>query len=422
MKHNSYIRRDAYLEKLILRRDNNEVKIITGPRRCGKSWLLSHIYRDYLLGMNVKPENIIMFDFDKDDDRYDFDVLDSKAVKDYIYALVKNDEDRYYVFLDEIQELDNFERLVNGLNGHDNIDVYITGSNSRFLSKDIHTIFRGRGDEIRVFPLSFREFYQNYSDNIQEAWKFYYTFGGMPQLLHYADNEQKINYLQNLWEKTYLDDVIDRNKIKNGLAVARLATSLCSSIGSLTNPSRIANTLETVQKMKIDSKTVASYIDCLENAFLFESAERYDVKGKRYYESTKKFYCIDIGLRNARLNFRQQELTHIMENVLYNHLRVLGFLVDVGIVESREMKAGKMSYVQREIDFVVNKGEQKYYIQSAYALPTEEKRQQELASLLKVVDSFKKIVVVGDDIMPYTDDNGIYFTGLFDFLLKDDWQ
>ena len=421
MNHNQYIKRDIYLEKLILRRANGEVKIITGPRRCGKSWLLSHIYRDYLIEQGVRAENIITVDFDKDDDKHDFDVLDHKAVKEYIYSLIKNEDEDYYVFLDEIQELDNFERLVNGLNGHENIDVYVTGSNSRFLSKDISTIFRGRGDEIRVFPLSFREFSHIY-DSVSVAWKEYYTFGGMPRLLHYKDNEQKINYLHRLWDKTYLDDVVDRNNVKNEVALSRLATSLCSSIGSLTNPARIANTLASVQKMKIDSKTVASYINYLENAFLFESAERYDVKGKRYFESTKKYYCIDVGLRNARLNFRQQEPTHIMENVLYNHLRVLGFLVDVGVVESREMKDGKLKFVQREIDFVVNKGDQKYYIQSAYSIPTEEKRKQELASLLKVSDSFRKIVVVADDIMPYTDDNGIYFTGLFDFLLKDEWQ
>lgn len=422
MNNNVNIRRDIYLEKLILRRDNGEVKIITGPRRCGKSWLLSHIYRDYLIEQGVRPENIIMIDFDKDDDKYDFDVLDNKAVKEYIYSRVKSEGENYYVFLDEIQELENFERLVNGLNGHDNIDVYVTGSNSRFLSKDIRTIFRGRGDEIRVFPLSFREFCQSYPDNVHEAWKMYYTFGGMPRLLHYSSNEQKINYLQNLWEKTYLEDVVERNNVKNELAISRLATSLCSSIGSLTNPSRIANTLETVQRMKIDSKTVASYIDYLENAFLFESAERYDVKGKRYYESTKKYYCIDVGLRNARLNFRQQEPTHIMENVLFNHLRVLGFLVDVGVVETREMRNSELKYSQREIDFIANKGGQKYYIQSAYSITSEEKKEQELASLLRVADSFKKIVVVGDDIMPYTDDNGIYFTGMFDFLLKDNWQ
>ncbi len=421
MKHFIYIKRDTYLNKLIARRDNGEVKIITGPRRCGKSWLLSHIFRDYLLSVNVKPENIIMLDFDKDDERYDIDILDHKAVKEYIYSLIKSDTENYYIFLDEIQELDNFERLVNGLNGHENIDVYVTGSNSRFLSKDIRTIFRGRGDEIRVFPLSFREFCQSNPENINEAWKTYYTFGGMPRLLHYNDNEQKINYLQNLWNKTYIDDVIERNKIKNELAISRLATSLCSSIGSLTNPLRIANSLESLQKIKIDSKTVATYIDYLENSFLFESAERYDVKGRRYFETTKKYYCTDVGLRNARLNFRQQEPSHIMENIIYNHLRVLGYLVDVGIVEVRETKDGKSTYAQREIDFVVNKGDQKYYIQSAYAIPDEEKRQQELTSLIKVADSFKKIVVVGDDIMPYTDENGIYFTGIFDFLLKDAW-
>ncbi len=421
MNRKQYVKRDLYLEKLILRRDNGEVKIITGPRRCGKSWLLSHIYRDYLIENGVRAENIITVDFDKDDGRHNFDVLDYNAVKEYIYALIKSEGENYYVFLDEIQELDNFERLVNGLNGHDNIDVYVTGSNSRFLSKDISTIFRGRGDEIRVFPLSFKEFSQ-LSDNINMAWKEYYTFGGMPRLLHYSDNEQKINYLQRLWDKTYIDDVVERNNVKNEVALSRLATSLCSSIGSLTNPARIANTFASVQKMKIDPKTVASYMTYLENAFLFESAERYDVKGKRYFESSKKYYCVDVGLRNARLNFRQQEPTHIMENVLYNHLRVLGFLVDVGVVESREMKDGKQKFVQREIDFVINKGDRKYYIQSAYSIPTEEKREQEIASLLKVSDSFRKIVVVADEIMPYTDDNGIYFTGLFDFLLKDDWQ
>lgn len=422
MIHDRYVRRDSYLEKLKIRRDNGEVKIITGPRRCGKSWLLSHIYRDYLLGQGVRPENIIMLDFDRDDDRLNIDILNHKEVKDYIYSLIQNEDTGYYVFLDEIQELDNFERLVNGLNSRPNIDVYVTGSNSRFLSKDIRTIFRGRGDEIRVYPLSFREYSQDYRGSLQEAWKTYYTFGGMPRLLHYSDNAQKIEYLQRLWDKTYLDDVIERNDVKNEHALSRLATSLCSSIGSLTNPTRIANTLETVQKMKVDTKTVASYIGYLENAFLFEGAERYDVKGRRYYESQKKYYCIDVGLRNARLNFRQQELTHIMENVIYNHLRVLGYLVDVGVIEAREMKDGKSNYVQREIDFIANKGERRYYIQSAYMIASEEKRRQELASLLKVGDSFKKIVVVGEDIMPYTDDHGIYFTGIFDFLLKDDWQ
>lgn len=420
-KHN-YIQRGTYLNKLIIRRDNGEVKIITGPRRCGKSWLLNHIYMDYLSAQGVPADNIISLDFDKDDEKYDFDILDPKAVKEHIYSRIKSEEENYYVFLDEIQELENFERLVNGLNGHDNIDVYVTGSNSRFLSKDIRTIFRGRGDEIQVFPLSFREFYNATGGEVREAWKTYSTFGGMPRLVSYQDNEQKIRYLQSLWDKTYIDDVVERNKVRNELAISRLATSLCSSIGSFTNPSRIANTLESVQKMKIDSKTIASYIDYLENAYLFESAEKYDVKGRRYYETNKKYYCIDIGLRNARLNFRQQEPTHIMENVLFNHLRVLGYLVDVGIVESRDMSDGKTTYSQLEIDFVANKGSQRYYIQSAYSIPTEEKRKQELASLRKISDSFKKIVVVGDDIMPYTDDNGIYYTGLFDFLLKDGWQ
>lgn len=422
MNRNDFIVRQTYLDKLIARRNNGEVKIITGPRRCGKSWLLSHIYKNYLVTKGVPPDNIISVDFDKDDDRFDFDILNVEDLKKYIYGLISDESKEYYVFLDEIQELPDFERFVNGLASHENVDVYVTGSNSRMLSSDIRTIFRGRGDEIQVYPLSFREFCQSSSRSPRDLWKEYMTFGGMPRLLHYDDDEQKIAYLHRLWNKTYFDDVIDRYEIRNANALEALSRCLCSSIGSLTNPNRLANTILSVQHVKIDSQTIGKYLTYLQEAYLFESAERYDVRGKRYFESIKKYYSIDVGLRNALLNFRQQEPMHLMENVIFNHLRVSGFLVDVGVLEERRMKDGRSSYAQREIDFIANKGSQRYYIQSAYAIPDEEKLSQELASLLAIPESFKKIVILGDDIIPYYDENGIYFVGILDFLLKDSWQ
>lgn len=421
MERNEYIARQTYLDKLIVRRNNGDVKVITGPRRCGKSWLLSHIYRDYLIHDGVPASNIISIDFDKDDERFDFDILNIDALKKHIYGRVTDNSQNYYVFLDEIQELPDFERFVNGLASHENIDVYVTGSNSRMLSNDIRTIFRGRGDEVMVYPLSFREFCQSSNKHPRDLWREYVTFGGMPRLLHYNDDEQKIAYLNRLWDKTYFDDVIERYNIRNTTALEALARCLCSSIGSLTNPTKLANTILSVQHVKINAETVGKYLACLKEAFLFESAERYDVKGKRYFESIKKYYSIDVGLRNSLLNFRQQEPTHIMENVVFNHLRSLGFLVDVGVTEERKMKEGKSIYCQREIDFIANKGSQRYYIQSAYSIPDEEKLQQELASLLGISESFKKIVVSGEDVVPHYDDNGIYFIGVLDFLLQDSW-
>lgn len=422
MERNQYIPRQTYLDKLIVRRNNGEVKVITGPRRCGKSWLLSHIYKDYLASKDVSPENIISLDFDKDDERYDFDILDINALKKHIYGKIIDNSQDYYVFLDEIQELPDFERFVNGLASHENIDVYVTGSNSRMLSSDIRTIFRGRGDEVQVYPLSFREFCQSSDRAPRDLWKEYCTFGGMPRLLHYNEEEQKIAYLNRLWSKTYFEDVIERNEIRNSDALEALARCLCSSIGSLTNPTKLANTIMSVQHVKIDDETVGRYLTYLKEAYLFESAERYDVKGKRYFESIKKYYSIDVGLRNSLLNFRQQELTHIMENIVFNHLKSMGFLVDVGVIEERKMKDGNSSYSQREIDFIANKGSRRYYIQSAYSISDEEKKQQELTSLLKISDSFKKIVVMGDDIVPHYDDNGIFFIGIMEFLLQDSWQ
>ena len=413
-----YIQRETYLRQLMDRMGNGEVKIITGPRRSGKSWLLNRIFKDYLLEQGVAEDNIIIVSFDMDDDEETGDLTDRQALKSYLYSRITDDTTPYYIILDEVQEVEGFEKLVNGLNARDNVDVYITGSNSHFLSSDIKTIFRGRGDEVKVWPFSFREFCTDRTEPVSELWKEYYTYGGMPGLLRQRTSEQKVAYLQRLWNKTYLDDVVERHKVKNREALSALADALCSSVGSLTNPNRISNVMRSVQNTKIDSETVSNYIGYLEEAFLFEGAKRYNIKGNKYFESIKKYYSVDVGLRNAKLNFRQQEITHIMENVIYNELRMRGFAVDVGVVEAREMRNGKSEYIQYEIDFIASNGRDKYYIQSAFSLDSEEKRQQELRSLLKVDDSFQKIVITGSDIAAYTDAKGIRFMGLFQFLLS----
>lgn len=413
---NQYIPRETYLRQLIDRKDNGEIKIVTGPRRCGKSWLLGKIYKDYLLGEGVPDSNIIIVSFDMDEEE-NGDLTERQALKSYLYSRITSESEPYYVILDEVQEVEGFEKIVNGLNAKDNVDVYVTGSNSHFLSSDIKTIFRGRGDEVRVYPFSFKEFCTERTEPVAELWKEYYTYGGMPGLLRQRTPEQKVAYLQRLWNKTYIDDVVERHRVKNREALSALADALCSSVGSLTNPNRISNVLKSVQQMKIDSDTVARYIGYLEEAFLFEGAKRYNIKGNKYFESIKKYYSVDVGLRNAKLNFRQQEVTHIMENVIYNELRMRGFTVDVGLVEAREMRNGKMEYIQYEIDFIATNGTDKYYIQSAFALDSKEKRQQELNSLLKIDDNFRKIVIVGNDIAEYTDEKGIRFMGLFQFLM-----
>ena len=413
----SYIKRETYLQKLIEHMNNGEVKIVTGPRRCGKSWLLKRIFKDYLLDNGVSEKNIIIVSFDLDDEEEIYgDLTEPNALKDFLYSRITSTDTNYYVILDEVQEVDGFEKIVNGLNAKDNVDVYITGSNSHFLSSDIRTIFRGRGDDVRVYPLSFKEFRSNRTEPINELWKEYYTYGGMPGLLNHRTPEQKVAYLQRLWNKTYLDDVVERNHVKNREALSALADALCSSIGSLTNPNRISNVLQSLQKTKIGPETVRNYIDYLEDAFLFEGAKRFNIKGNKYFESIKKYYSVDVGLRNAKLNFRQQEITHIMENVIYNELRMRGFSVDVGLVESREMRNGKMEYIQYEIDFIAQNGMDKYYIQSAFKIDSEEKRKQELRSFLKIDDSFKKIIIIGDDLATYTDQKGIVYMGLFQFL------
>lgn len=414
-----YVKRDRYLQKLINRMNNGEIKVITGPRRCGKSWLLNKIFKDYLVSIGVDEDNIIMVSLDLDDEEDFGDLTDRKLLKSYIYDRIKSDDENYYIILDEVQEVEGFEKLVNGLNAKENVDVYITGSNSHFLSSDIRTIFRGRSDEVRVYPFSFKEFCENRDEPVSDLWKEYYTYGGMPGLLKQRTSEQKVAYLQRLWNKTYLDDVVERNKVKNREALSSLVDALCSSIGSLTNPARISNVLKSVQQTKMDPATVSKYVSYLEDSFLFEGSKRFNIKGNKYFDSIKKYYVVDVGLRGAKLNFRQQEPTHIMENVIYNELRMMGYTVDVGIMESREMKNGKSSYKQYEVDFIATNGCEKYYIQSAYELNNEEKRQQELRSLLKIDDSFKKIIIVGNDIASYTDNKGIQYMGLFQFLLEE---
>ena len=413
-----YVQRSVYLNKLIHRRDNDEVKIITGPRRCGKSWLLKKIYKDYLLSQGVEDDHIIVVSFDMEDDTSDMDLTTRDNLKHYLYDRIK-DDGNYYVFLDEVQEVDGFEKIVNGLNARDNVDVYITGSNSKFLSSDINTLFRGRGDEVRVNPFSFREFCTDRKEPMNELWKEYYTYGGMPALRKFGTEEQKVAYLNRLWNKTYLDDVVERNGLKRRDVLESLTDALCLSVGSLTNPNRVKNLLESVQHVKVDVTTVHSYITFLQNAYLFEGAKRFDIKGNRYYDSIQKYYSVDVGLRNARLNFRQQEPTHIMENIIYNELRMRGFTVDVGVVEGRERVDGKTAFVQHEIDFVVSNGKEKVYIQSAYRMDDDAKRFQELRSLKRIDDSFRKMVIVGDDIASYTDNAGIQYMGLFSFLHND---
>lgn len=415
----AYVKRDTYLNRLIVRRNNNMVKAVTGPRRAGKSFLLNPIFKDYLLKQGVPEDHIISISFDIEDDETPQELLDREKLKEYLYSRIVSKTEPYYVFLDEIQEVENFEKIVNGLNNRPNVDVYVTGSNSKFLSNDITTIFRGRSDEVNILPFTFKEFCQGRQEPVSELWKEYYTYGGLPALRMMPIYEQKTSYLQRLWKKTYLDDVVERHHVENREALEAIADALCSSVGSLTNTTRITNTLASVRKIKITDDTVAKYIGYLEEAFLFNEAKRYNIKGNKYYENIKKYYSVDVGLRNVRLNYRQLEQTHLMENIIFNELLHRGYAVDVGVIEARVMKDGKSEYKQYEVDFIATNGNEKYYIQSAYELSSEAKREQELNSLKRIDDSFQKIVIVKDDIMPYRDEKGIYFTGLFQFLMDE---
>ena len=407
------IKRDYYLQKLIDRKNNNLIKVITGIRRCGKSYLLNHLFRNYLLDSGVSENHIISIALDDDDNS---DLLDPKKLRQYINEKI-SDNDLYYILLDEIQLVSNFEGLLNGLLRKENLDIYVTGSNSRFLSSDIITEFRGRGDELRVYPLSFKEFYSNYDGSKEDAWVEYYTYGGLPLVMNYKKEEDKMQYLDSQKQNVYLNDVIERNHIQNKEDLEKLIEIISSSIGSLTNPLKLSKTFRSYDKNTLlTDKTIYNYLSYFEDAFIIEKALRYDIKGKKYIDTPYKYYFTDIGIRNAFLNFRQQEENHIMENIIYIELRRRGFKVDVGVVEVRN-KEGRKQY---EIDFIANKGNNKYYIQSALNIDTKEKREQEEKSFMNVNDFFKKVIIVKDNIKRWRDDKGIVIMGITDFLLDED--
>ena len=407
------IKRDYYLQKLIDRKENHLIKIITGIRRCGKSYLLNHIFKNYLLETGVNADHIIMVSLDDDDSE---SLLDVHNLNTYIKSQIK-DDDLHYVLLDEIQLVEGFESLLNGLLRKENLDVYVTGSNSKFLSSDIITEFRGRGDEIRVYPLSFSEFYSAYEGSKEDAWQEYYTYGGLPLVLSYKNEIDKMAYLDNQRKNVYLNDVIERNNIQNEQDLYTIVEILSSSVGSLTNPLKLANTFKSNNsKTSITDKTIYNYLNYLEDAFLIESTKRYDVKGKKYIETPKKYYFTDIGIRNSFLNFRQQEENHLMENIIYIELKRRGFSVDVGVVEVRDKSGQK----KLEIDFVANRGNNRYYIQSALTIDSKEKREQEERSLINTNDFFRKIIIVKDNIKRWRDEKGIVIMGIVDFLLDFD--
>lgn len=425
------INRDRYLDKLIRKKENGLVKVITGIRRCGKSYLLFEIYHQYLNQIGVDDEHIIELSLDDDMNiRY----RNPLELGQYIRSLIVDKDNMYYVFLDEIQkvatipnpylpgsdETVGFVDVLLGLMKIKNVDLYVTGSNSKMLSSDILTEFRGRGDEIRVNPVSYSEFYHAYGDDKRHAWRDYFTYGGMPLILSYANHEDKSKYLKDLFDKIYIDDITARHKVKDKGALDDILNILSSSVGSLTNAKKISDTFWSVSNHPVSAETVNKYIDWFIDAFVLYRAQRYDVKGRKYIGSPMKYYFSDIGLHNARLNFRQQEENHIMENIIYNELRVRDFDIDVGIIEYNFRDSdGKSKRTQLEVDFIASKADKKYYIQSALSISDESKRNQETASLLRVDDSFKKIVVVKDDIIPWYDDNGILFIGIEDFLLDE---
>lgn len=408
------IKRDLYLNKLIDRMENGSIKVITGIRRCGKSYLLFRLFYQHLLNNGVPKDHIIRVALD--DEEHD-DLLDSKALGAYIRAQI-TDENEHYIFLDEVQFVAGFEKVLNGLNRLPNLDIYVTGSNSKFLSSDILTEFRGRGDEVRIYPLSFSEYVSAYDGSIQDAWADYFTYGGLPLILTRKSDEQKSKYLMDLFQKVYIDDILERNHLRGDSVMESLVNILASNIGSLTNPTKLANTFVSNGMGNVSDKTISSYILYLMDAFLISKAERYDVKGKKYIASPFKYYFSDIGLRNARLNFRQQEENHIMENIIYNELLIRGFNVDIGVVEHMEKTSdGKRILKKYEVDFVCNRGSQRYYIQSAFSIPDQEKMEQEQSSLIYTGDFFKKIIVVKDVLKPWHNDKGILILGIWDFLL-----
>lgn len=410
------IKRDKYLQDLINRMHNHMIKVVTGIRRSGKSYLIFHIFLNYLLEQGVSESHIIRIELDQRKHRQ---YRDPDAILEYIESCIQDNE-MYYVLLDEVQLLNEFEEVLNSLLHIDNVDVYVTGSNSRFLSKDIITEFRGRGDEIHIFPLTFKEFMQVYTGDMYHGWADYMLYGGLPLTVTMKTEEQKVSYLTRLFEETYLKDIIERHHIEKTQELEDLVNILASAIGSLTNVPKIESTFRSVLRSKISGNTIRQYIEYLEDAFIIYKANRYNVKGRKYIGTPVKYYFEDVGLRNARLGFRQVEETHLMENIIYNELRSRSYAVDVGIVEKRTKDAeGKAERKQLEIDFIANKGSQRYYIQSAFAMPDEKKREQEKMSLLQVRDSFKKIIVVKDIVNVTRDENGITTMSVYDFLLKD---
>ncbi len=408
------IKRDIYVQKLINRMHNGMVKIITGIRRCGKSYLLLKLFRKHLLNSGVPDDHIIVMEFDRiDNEQY----LEPHTFMAYLRKHM-TDSGNYYILLDEVQLLPKFEAVLNSLLYEENVDIYVTGSNSRFLSTDVVTEFRGRGDEVHIYPLSFAEFMQAYDGDIYHGWSQYILYGGLPLTLTMNTNEQRSAYLLQLFQTTYLKDIIERNRLEKSQELEDLLNVLASSIGSLTNPAKILATFKSRLHSSISLSTIIRYLGYLQEAFIVQEARRYDIKGRKYIGSPLKYYFEDIGLRNARLNFRQPDEPHLMENVLFNELRLRGYNVDVGSVTKRAYNAqGIRQSQQLEVDFVANLGSKRYYIQSAYALPDEEKRQQEKASLLALKDSFKKIIIVGNVVTPTQDDDGILTAGLLDFLL-----
>lgn len=410
------IQRDYYLEQLKIRRENGMIKIITGIRRCGKSYLLFVLFKKYLLETGTEQDHIIEIALDGIENE---ELRDPKKCYEYIKASVK-DNKKYYLLLDEVQFMPRFEEVLNSLLRMSNIDVYVTGSNSKFLSSDIITEFRGRGDEIRIYPLSFAEFYSVYDGEFDDAWNDYMIYGGLPQIAQFRDERQKAEYLKNIFVNVYFKDVVERNRIQNVDEIGTLVDVLASAIGAPTNPTKIANTFATERGSSYTNKTISKHIDYLAEAFLISKANRYDIKGRKYIGANLKYYFVDLGLRNARLNFRQQEPTHIMENVVYNELLVRGYNVDVGIVEVMEKnKEGKRIHKQLEVDFIVNQGNQRYYIQVAYDMTSEEKQNQELHSFRNIPDSFKKIVIVNGTAKPWRNEEGFVIMGMKYFLLND---
>ena len=411
------IKRDYYLNKLIKRRENGRIKIITGIRRCGKSYLLNPIFKNYLLETGVPEDHII---------NLDLDYIENKKYHDpnilFEYVMDKRKDNKmYYVLLDEIQEVDDFERVLNSFLGKRNLDVYVTGSNSKFLSNDIKTEFRGRGDEIRIYPLSFKEFSSAYSGTDDQKWNQYVTYGGMPYLLALDTDEDKSQYLKDLFDNTYLKDILERNKIYKDDILDKTIDILSSSVGSLTNPKKIADTFVSQGIKEVSHKTISVYIGYLLDSFMITKAERYDIKGRKYISTPSKYYFVDVGLRNARLNFRQIEQNHLMENIIYNELLLRGYNVDVGVVEQfSKDENGTTVKKQLEIDFVCNQGSKRYYVQSALNIDDEEKRTQELRPLLNVKDFFKKIIIVKDDIVPWHNEEGVLIIGIKEFLLRED--